>query len=321
MTDSPAAPDPDLLARWIAVASLLASATEMQGRRGGAWPGLALITADTADEAVLGLIAAAGDDPPAERAGFSEIYKLALAVLDARERPMPESMRGRVLRVHRARNMAVHLAVEPAETLVATAIRTAVELRELAIEALDVLAAFRESGPVRAVAELVGIPAVSGPLGEAERLLAEGKPSEAADQAAAALHAALSRVTPGLRDWGHRRPMLRNTFPGQGMSSDYRNAERALEEAFVAADKRSDRLEAWILAFGLGLRPSELARLQRVVGTPIYTMGGPQPAAVNRHPDVELTPEAVTSAVLLTADVIYRLWQNDSMRAGEPWEA
>lgn len=113
--------------------------------------------------------------------------------------------------------------------------------------------------------------------------------------------------------------MFRGMF-GDALRSPFPKAERDLEAAFQNAEDRSDRLEAWILATGLGLRPAELARLQRVLGTPTYTLGGPQPHAIDRYRDVELTQPVVEAALLLTADVIFRLWQNDSMRLGEPWE-
>ena len=300
--------DPDLLARWIGVAQLLASAGEMQTRGGGAWPGLALVTADTANEAILGMIAASGPRPPTERDHFDQVYSLAFAVLRDSGHPMPASLSNRVLQVHRLRNLAVHLGAAPPTRMVETALRTATELRGLAIDALDVLEAFRDSGPVRAVAEIVALEAVSIPLAEAERLLSSGDLEGAANQASIALDGALSRVTPALRSW--RSSRIRTG----------RDWARDLKEAVEALTDRSNRMEAWIVAAGVGLTPGELDRLQRLVGSPVYTLGGPQPHSINRDPKVELTAGAVEWAVLSTADVIYRLWQNDSMRLGEAWE-
>jgi len=305
--DAPIVPaDPDLLARWIGVAGLLASAEELQTRRGGAWPGLALITADTADEAVLGLIAASGTPPPSERDTFDRIYELALAVLDERGHTMPQGLRTRLLQVHRQRNLAVHLGVEPAPRMVQTALRTATELRSLAIDSLEILEAFRTAGPVRAVAHVIAIPVISQALSEAERLLGEDQLVEAADQAAIALHEALERVSPSLRTRprGFRIPHI----------------DREVRDALSGLRDRANRHEAWILATGLGLRPRELRRLQRTVGEPIYTMAGPQPHSIPRDPRVELNRPLVEWAVLTTADIIYRLWQDDSLfLSDDPW--
>jgi hypothetical protein len=185
----PTSPDPELLARWIAIGQLLASADELRSRHAGAWPGLALVTADTANEAVLGLIAASGSNPPEERDSFDQVYSAALSALRERELDIPQSMRTRIQQSHRARNSAVHLGVDPVARLADTAIRTAPELRALAVEALDVLRPFHGSGPVGAVAELVGLQSVSEPLREAERLLAEGSLADAADQTSIALDA------------------------------------------------------------------------------------------------------------------------------------
>ena len=97
-----------------------------------------------------------------------------------------------------------------------------------------------------------------------------------------------------------------------------RDLPRELEETLKSHDDRADRLEAWILAIGLGLRPAELVRLQRLLGRPTYTLSR-DPPKVHRREDARLTPEDVEWALLTTADVTYRLWQGDAMKLGEPW--
>jgi hypothetical protein len=118
---------------------------------------------------------------------------------------------------------------------------------------------------------------------------------------------------------GHRPANLEFSWKVH-QGDEFAGIGRDLDRTFAALDERDDRLEAWILAIGVGPRPSELMRLQRLLGRPLYTMGGPQPHAMIRDPNTELTQPAVEAALLLTADLIYRLWQSDNLRMGEPWD-
>jgi hypothetical protein len=257
------------------------------------------------------MVAASGSEPPRDQARFDELYKLALAVFTERGHPMPAALQERVLRIHRLRNLAVHLGAEPASRMVQSALRTAGELRALAIDTLEALEAFRESGPVQAVATLVSVESISVPLAEAERLLGEDKVSEAADQASIALYATLERVSPRLRSTHYRRPS--SLMMG-------RETSREVTDAVIGLNDRANRLESWILASALGLRPRELRHLQQMLGEPVYTMGGPQPRRIDRDEGIELSRTTVESALLTTADVVYRLWQDDSLiLSDEPW--
>lgn len=324
VTDEPATasrrpPDPDLLSRWIAIAHLVTGAEELQSRESGAWPSLSLISADTANEALLGLIAGAGKTPPGERDPFERLFELARDFLNEQGQAMPQSLVTRVMQVHRGRNLAVHTGVGPALQLVQSAVRTAHDLRALAVDGLQLLEAFRDSGPVRAVAEQVDLQPVSGPLREADRSLREAKFTEAADWGAVVLDAVLARVDPRLRDWGHHPPQFRGSFPGRGgFGSEFERAERALQDEFKAVHEREDRLEAWVLALGLGLRPVDLARLQHTLGRPWRRDA--QSASVTRSADADLSPQRVEAAILLTTDLVYRLWQSGSLGTGNPWE-
>jgi hypothetical protein len=299
--DAEAPPDPEILGRWIAIAALMASAVDLQARGGGPWPALALVAADTANEAILGTIAASGANPPDRDALFDQVYSAAVAELGARGHPMPGSLKARVQNMHRQRNGAVHLNIEPTTRAIETAIRTTIELRDLVVVAVAHLEAFRASGPTRAVATIVGIESISGALTDAERLLGEGRLVEAADACAVALDGALERVRPGLRSYKHVGPL--------------NPTERNLGYALQRADETANLHETWILALGLGLRPVELARLQRIVGQPDGTFKVPEP--IERDPKVELTLPVVTWALRVTTDVIYRLHQGEGLSQRE----
>ncbi len=307
VTDSanidPASVDPDLLARWIAIASLIAGAEDLQARGGGPWPPLALVAADTANEAILGTIATSLDRPPEPLAVFDRVYQLANEALIDDGHPFDQLLRNRINELHRQRNLAVHVGGRASDAVVKRAIETARELREHAVSVLTLLEAFREAGPARAVGRLVGIEPVKTALAEAERLLAAGDLEAAADQCAIALGAALERARPGLRSY--------KTIPGLDP-----NRDRQLWFAVQRADETARLHEAWIVALGLGLRPVELERLQRVLGEPLPDAEGPVEVEHEERP--ELSESIVRWAVHLTTDVVFRLWQGQAL-AARPW--
>jgi hypothetical protein len=301
MTD-PRTIDPDLLGRWVAIASLLASARELEGRGGGAWRPLGLVAADTAIEAILGTIATSLGEAPGRDATFEQTFQLADGALAGGPHAIDQSLRTRIHTIHRQRNAAVHHGDEPGGQAVSRAIATALELRELAVNALTLLEAFRDAGPARAVGRIVAIEPISTSLGEAERLLGLGQLLAAADQCAIALDAALERVKPDIRSY-KRVPI---------------DTPRDVVKAIAGVSEQTVLHEAWILALGIGIRPVELERLQRVVGEPIFTAPNGPPTEVIHSERVTLTEALVTWALRTTTDVVFRLWQGEAL-ASRPW--
>lgn len=182
--------------------------------------------------------------------------------------------------------------------------------------------AFGGSGPVRAIAAIVDLEPVSGPLAEAAELLESDKVTEAADAASKAFHAALVRVQSPLRAQRRGFPVrsFRGLFAralGRSYPSPFADAERQLDDVLHTLAGHLFDHEPWILAAGLGMRPAELAELERVLGAPLYDNLANAP--VVRRKDVVLSRELVGSALLQTADVIYRLWQGGALaRPPEP---
>ena len=125
--DEPAAAkrgdDPELFLRWLTIEHLLTSARELQARGGGAWPSLAVISADAATEVMLFLVAVTGANPPSDRAKYEEVYDAAVAELrDGHHVEVTGSLRARILNAHRARNAAIHEGNGPTVRAVATAL-------------------------------------------------------------------------------------------------------------------------------------------------------------------------------------------------------
>jgi hypothetical protein len=318
--DPPAAPlaaehDPDVLARWLTITSLIEHAHDMLQREGGAWSRSALATVDTAVEATLGLVASTGSRTLKRDAGYDDALAAAVEALTEHDRQMPADLRRRLHESHRLRNAAVHHGSEPAARAVGRAIEAARALRDLAISGSPLLEAFREAGPVTAVAGLVGVPVIAGPLHSAEELLRAGDLTGATDQAAIALDRALALVDPPLRGRHrfsrHRLTRYRYTFSGDPVAKGLSDVIEALEELDREGSDRADRQEAWLMAFGLGLQPGELYRLRRTLGEPVYLQSG---ADVHRAKDVELTAPVVEAALLRVSDIVFRLWQNETLR-------
>lgn len=280
----------------------------MLARGAGMWPQLALVAADTAIEAALGLIAGDGPNAPRERADFEDVLAAAIAELRDHERDLPAGLPTRIRAGHRLRNAAIHHGSEPTPRAAQRAIVTATQLRDLAAAQSPLLAAFRASGPVRAVADLVGQERVSGPLRAAADALDRHEVAEAADQGAIAIDQALRLIRPALRPatTGFARMRLEQA----GLFTEARDVLEAMDE-------RAKLLEAWVLAMGVGLGPRELADLRDTLGSPMYTFGG---TTVHRAEKV-VDEATIDSAVLLVADVVFRLWVSDSFpREGEdPW--
>ncbi len=299
--------DPELLARWLAIAGLIAGADQLAARK--SWPStaLALASAMAAAEAILGLIATSGGRPPGDRAAFEDLLNLAAEALRDRGKDLDPELRARLTRTQRQRNLAMHVGTDPSPQGAARAVETVKELRDLALSLSDELSAFGANGPVRAVAGMVGIPAIAERLVAAADALEGHRTIDALDAAAVALDIALSRVTPPLRP-----------LAGSVLSRLQFEAEH--DGVLDGLDERSDRLEAWVLALALGLSPVVLARLQRTLGTVTWWGGPVGHPGVERRPSVETTESAASAATLEVADIIFRLWQDDALRRGDQWD-
>lgn len=175
------------------------------------------------------------------------------------------------------------------------------------------LAGINADGPLQAVAGVVDVPAIADALKLAAGHLRDGEVVPAADAGAIALDTALRLVTPALRPRmpvrliGSRlRSMEINSLRGLGPALEH------VTELIDHQTRRADHQEAWVLALGLGLRPSELDSLQETLGRPSYYLSGR--TEVHRPTEVILTETTVERALLMVADVVLRLSQLDGLR-------
>ncbi len=277
----------------------------MAARRAGAWNALALSAADTASENVLGLLATTGPDPLSDRESWDQIYQHAIKALRAQHRNLPPGLGQRVVRAHRARNIAVHIGSEPSATEVARAIATCRDLMAFAAAGSPLLTLLAGAGPLHAVAELVTIPAVVDPLREAGDALVAERYTEAADKAAVALEQALLRISPPIRPYFSRHP------PRFGYRVGEPRVLGDLEDYLQWADQRLGMLDEWVLSVAVGLPANELRAIRDVLGRPIFFAGGN--IEVRRSEKVVLTPATVHRCALEAASMIYRLSQSNAI--------
>jgi hypothetical protein len=310
--------DPDLLARWITISGLIAGASTMLERGGGAWIRMSLVAADTAIEAILGLIASEGTKPVAERAHFDDVYEAAIVALRERGRPMPPGRGRRLLEGHRLRNAAIHHGSEPAAGAAARHLRAAGDLRTLATEGSPTLGAFAAAGPVRAVASLVGLAGVTAVAKALAQATDETDPKARADAAAVALDIALSRLHPPLRPRIRSRFTRAGTFPRRGEPADVA-LRHDVTELGKDVSRRLDLVEAYIIAGAVGLTAVELEGMRRVLGRPMRYIAG-EDWQVRRDDDVVLDDAIVERAVLAVTDLIFRMWATDSLRPPDAWD-
>ena len=288
-------------------------------RRTGAWAGLAVVAADTAVEATLGLLATGGRVPPAAGAmeKFAELLRLAEAALADVGSPLDIGLRDKILRLHRSRNSAIHAGVVPPETVVTMAIDAARQVVAAAARTSPLLARISDAGPVAAVAEMVEVPLIRERLVTASDALKAGNLADAADNAALALDETLRRLDPPLRSSiGRRLPTGKLATVNPYQSGRFGSV--GIDEIARPIEDRADLMEAWVLALAVGLRPNELRDLRRVVGIVEYYGSGPK---VGRRPDVVLTAALVEGRLLTIASVVFRLVANGELRRRQPWES
>jgi hypothetical protein len=277
---------------------------------------MSLVAADTAIEAILGLIASEGTKPVGERAHFDDVYQAAIVALRDGGRPMPAGLGRRLLEGHRLRNASIHHGSEPASGATARHLRAAIDLRNVATQGSPTLGAFAASGPVRAVAGLVEVKDVSAALTQAAD---SSDPTARADAAAQALEAALGRLHPPLR------PRFRSAAYLNRASSYSRHGEVAdlalrsdVGKLAEGIGQRLDLMEPYLMAAAVGLTPAELDAMRTVLGRPRYYGDGR--VVVQRADSVKIDDAAAERAVLAVTDLVFRMWATDRFRPPDAWD-
>lgn len=293
-TEPNAALDSEVVRAWLTALDFLTGAEIAAKRQSRINHAVAVVLADAAAEAALGIIAQQGDQDVPEKADYSTLWRLA-----AGHRPLTKSLRDRLRTLHRHRNYVLHQAGTVDERHASAGTKVARELvNELGSLVAGVYDLPPKSGPATAVAELLRFyaPEISHALADLDTKLAAGAWKDACQAAAYALDMARARCDPPLI-WSQARPPLNVYDP-------FRHDE----------ERRRQEQETSIVASGLGVSVSEYTRLREVIGRttglrnkyPPSFHGGPS------DPDPDDTERAARQIV----DIVFRLWETGAMQSG-----
>jgi hypothetical protein len=309
--------DAIIVRRWLIAVSLASSSSELATSLSPVSAGAALVSADTAAEAILSILADQVGEPVKAKAPHEDLLVLATRMSASAGTPIPSTL-ARVIRLtHTRRNGVVHNGDDATQRDVEEAQLAVSGLLEVLSRALPALSVLPTgAGLLRAVASQIDAPDLAAKMIEAEGCMSDGKLSEAREAASIALGIMLGRVTPRLQD--PRPASYQPPYRGAGTgSTDHRAIvanDRALAEQFDVTGRRLKVLSAWVTPIALGLPPADFARLTDTLGEATRSIGGRWQV----WPEVA-TPVAIdlSWALATRARVVFRLWEIGSLRPGD----
>lgn len=286
--------DSESVRTWLTALDLLLAAEDAARGASRIRLGIAVVLADAAVEASLGIIASHGEKDVPEKADYAALWQLALE-----RRPLNQSLRDRLRRLHRQRNLVLHLGGTVDEHIASAGTKAARALfNELAPEMTGTESLPAGTGPATAVGTLLEsyAPEIAHALTDMDAKLSQRAWKEACQAAAYALDMARARCDPPLLWTQARGP----TDPFN--HSRYEDDERRREQ------------ETLLVANGLGVTVSDYLRLREVIGRtsslrheyPPHFYGGPD------DPD----PDDVRHATAQVVEIIFRLWETGVMKSG-----
>jgi hypothetical protein len=296
--------DPIAIRQWVVSVGFVLEAEDASGRGSSVDRAMALITADTAIESVLGLLSSRVAEP-LQSDGYGAYLARAKNVAK-----LPDRLVREIGAVHKLRNNAVHSA---AEVSAADALRGIVSAREL----LDTYvprvlrqtrALGRGTGIGHAVASLIPGHPIAARLEAAQAAIAKGDPKQALEQSAFAFDLVKIYTTPELpSDRWSRRRLRSTTF---GSRDPIGQALRPVKEAIEAQDDGLTKVEHWIVPLALGMSPAAFAALSQSLPFVVRT----RPPQVQWND--EASPDAATArrSIEAVSLLVLRLWLTDTLR-------
>lgn len=291
-------PNPIAIRQWVVATGLVLQAEDLQTRGTSIDHATALIVADTAAEATLGLISSFLSDPLT-----GEDHGTYLKRAERRAK-LPARLVVELRAVHKLRNGAVHHAAEVASVDSQRAISAARELVDTYVP--RVLRSTRVLGPGAgipdAVAALIGDHPIAVRLQFGADALRRRDEVVALEHFAAGLYLTRIYATPALP----RPPSLR--FPRGLPSRDETEAE----------DWRRD-VENWVVPMALGLSPRAYSSLSSVGPGVVYIPGSGEPGGRFIFPPGLVSPAPGTARPALErlSFMVLRLLLSDGLRYPE----
>jgi hypothetical protein len=297
-SDPPKLLDAVTIRRWLTALSLASSAEDLSARLSSVTAAAALVSADTASEAIMGILADFSGQPSGKRDAHEDLLGRSQDMATQAGSPMTPTLVRSIRLTHSRRNAIVHQGDEAAPRDVEEGLIVVRELLAVLAASIPFLTQLSAgSGVLTAVSTLVDAPEL------AERLASADEVRDwrtALEHASVALAMALGRVVPPLG--GTRRTHMPRL-----------DRDRALDEAFDVTNRRISRLDAWLVPMALGMVPVDYQRLVESIGGATETLDG------KWHPRVSKDATEADSRWILDelARVVFRLWEMRSLVGGD----
>lgn len=287
--------------RWLTALGLLLAAEEQARVETAVSDAIAVVTAAAAAEGALGIIAGSRADKKGNDR-FEDILAAALARAEATAPPgIPlHHLVDRLRAVQRTRSGALHVGTRVHHSEAERASKAARELFEL-LPSLSGVPALPAGGIATAVANLIGIDAVGVWLRFADDRVVAGDVPNAADAAARALDAVLTRT----------RPLPPTEIRPASRREELRDVWRTM--SYV--EERIKRIETWVIPFVIGLHPAAYQALRRTIGETVPEDLGGHPARVARSATPDLP--SVRRALETVTEIVWRLSSSSTLAAFE----
>jgi hypothetical protein len=305
-------PESTVVARWLGAVSLIAAAEDAARAQDPALNTVAVASAHSACEAMLGLIAGTGSKIAPREERFRQLLDRAIEAVPS-DAALPAQLQTDLVDLNDVRNFALHRGVAVADPTALRATLTARALLDFLPRVIDVDDLPGGAGLTRAVAQRVEIPMLRACLERAEDLLRAHDHVAAADNLAGAFALVVGRAElPDSRRFPDRVASfgLGLSF-GQSSDRALSDLVRVLERPIKNLSEASRRDEKWILRIGLGMSRANLARLQSILGD--YVIWNDQHQPVVNRDEAKPTLEDVTWAIARVTEIVYRLWYAGSL--------
>jgi hypothetical protein len=291
-----------IVARWLGAVSLIAAAEDAARARVGALNIVAVASAHSATEVMLGLIASRRPGRPGPRfETFDALLKRATDALPPGV-PLPDHLPSELINLNDVRNFALHRGVAVADSTAAEAALTARTLLDVLplVVALEALPG--GGGLTRAVARRIEDKRLREYLELAEDLFRANDHLGAATNLSGAFTLVIHRAELPSRD-----PSSRWSLPntGGGLQRDPTSAlAKAVDGQLAKLHESVQRDERWVRRIALGQSRATLARLETILGEANWGSGS---LRTLRHGAPDPSIDDVAWAMARVTEIVYRL--------------
>jgi hypothetical protein len=301
---APSRLDGIVVRRWLIALAFASTVEDLAIRLSPVSAGVALVSADTASEAILGILADHSGIVPGVKDPHEQMLQRAMATATSAGMPMSAPQARAVRLMHGRRNSVIHQGDDASVHDVDEArivVRNLLETLSAVLPALTLLPS--DAGPLRAVAsQLPALDELADRMVDADSRLIAGDLPGARASGAIALAMTLRRVHPPLSYGG---PRWRGGRPA--------GVPAPVVLGLEAAAGRLRVLEQWVVPMALGLSAADYDRLSTVFGGAVLYGTGWQAEPLEAD-EVLPTELELRWAQAELARLVFRLWETRSLR-------